>query len=132
MFVPLHVKSDYSLGYGTASIDELVETAAGLGYSTLALTDIENLYGQVRFHHQCRSRGIRPITGVELRPGFNGRHDFGQRAGRLVLLAEKRAGYESLCRIISRRRAGLGPYQSGTPGQAPAPLVSDSLRGFSH
>ena len=44
MFIPLHVKIDYSLGYGTASIDELVERAAALGYSTLALTDLENLY----------------------------------------------------------------------------------------
>ncbi len=38
MFTPLHVKSDYSLGYGTAAVDELVAGAAALGYRTLALT----------------------------------------------------------------------------------------------
>ena len=60
MLVPLHQKSDYSLAYGTASIEELVEQAAALGYRSLALADLENLYGQVRFHQQCRARGIRP------------------------------------------------------------------------
>ncbi len=54
MFVPLHVKNDYSLGYGTASVDEPAARAAGLGYAALALTDIENLYGQVRgISRQC-------------------------------------------------------------------------------
>jgi DNA polymerase III alpha subunit len=77
LFVPLHVKSDYSLGYGTASVDDIVARAAALGYAALALTDIENLYGQVRFHHQCRSRGLRALTGVEdirmvlIRPRFD-------------------------------------------------------------
>lgn len=107
MFSPLHVKSDYSLGYGTASLDELVERAAALGYRSLALTDLENLYGQVRFHYLCRQHGIRPITGVELRPGFDGRRFPGTRAGRLVLLAADETGYRNLCRIVSRRRGGV-------------------------
>jgi DNA polymerase III subunit alpha len=53
MWVPLHVKSDYSLGHGTASIEALVDRAVELGFHTLALTDIENLYGPVRFHSYC-------------------------------------------------------------------------------
>lgn len=32
MFIPLHVKSDYLLGLRTASVDELVDRAAVLGY----------------------------------------------------------------------------------------------------
>lgn len=54
MFVPLHTKSHHSLGYGNASVDELVERAAELGYHALVLTDLENLYGQVKFHRLCR------------------------------------------------------------------------------
>lgn len=49
MFVPLRVKSDYSLGLGTASVEELIEAAAALGYRTLGLADLENLYGKTRF-----------------------------------------------------------------------------------
>ena len=100
MFVPLHAKSAYSLGYGTASIEELVRRTAELGYPALALTDVENLYGQIQFHHAARHHGIKPITGVELRAGY-GPHALGQKAGRIILLRADRVGYESICRIIS-------------------------------
>jgi DNA-directed DNA polymerase III PolC len=111
----LHVKSHYSLGYGTASITQLVERAAQMGLHALALTDLENLYGQVEFHHACRAGGVKPITGVELRPGFRGRARPGQKRGRLVLLARDRAGYASLCRIVTRRRAGLATQDHPSP-----------------
>ncbi len=106
-FVPLHVKSDYSLGYGAASIPELVARAAACGFTALALTDLENLYGQVHFHARCRAAGIRAITGLELRPGFSGRNEPGQSSGRLVLLAGDASGYSSLCRVVSRGRSGI-------------------------
>lgn len=131
MFIPLHVKSDYSLGYGTASVDELVDRAAVLGYDTLGLTDLENLYGQVRFHHACRARGLRALTGLELRREFDGRRNFGRRPGRVVLLAVDETGYRSLCRIISRRRGVAG--QRGGPfllGSDPLPLVAGHSQGL--
>jgi DNA-directed DNA polymerase III PolC len=105
MPVPLRAKSHFSLGLGTASVEALVERAAAAGLRALALTDLENLYGQARFHHLCGERGLRPVTGVELRPGFDGRREQGRRDGRLVLLAPADAGYANLCRIVSRRRA---------------------------
>lgn len=75
MFVPLHVKSHYSLGFGTASVEELVKSAAELGYKSLALTDIENMYGQVRFHSLCRGHGIRALSGVSgVEPASDGIH----------------------------------------------------------
>src|SRR5688572_1323155 len=95
MFVPLHTKSEHSFGYGTAPVADLVERASRFRFPSLALTDLENLCGQVRFHHACRERGIRPITGVELRPGFEKESAFGSGVGRIVLLAKNRFGYES-------------------------------------
>ena len=57
------------------------------GYRAVGLADIENLYGQVCFHALCKARGLAPLTGVELRPGFDGRRNFGAAQGRIVLLA---------------------------------------------
>ncbi|TMQ33612.1 MAG: PHP domain-containing protein [Planctomycetota bacterium] len=108
MFAPLHTKSEHSAGYGTASAEELVRRAAAYGYPALALTDVENLYGQVKFHHAARHWGVKPITGVELRSGYGPRM-VGRKQGRLVLLARDRAGYEGLCRIITRRRGAAEP-----------------------
>src|SRR5438128_8994737 len=103
MFVPLHVKSEYSPGLGTSPVYDLLCRASASGCSALGLTDVENLYGQVRFHYESRRTGVRPVTGVELRAGY-GRSSAGNRRGRLILLARDRDGYESLCRVVSRRR----------------------------
>lgn len=97
MLIPLHVKSHYSLGLGTTSVEHLVERAAMLGLPAMGLTDVDNLYAQVLFHRQARERGIKPITGVEICLGD-------ASAPRLVLLARDRAGYENICRIITRHK----------------------------
>ncbi len=99
----LHAKSHFSLGDGCAPVGDLVDCAARRGYTALALTDVENMYGQVQFHHAARARGITPLTGVELRGGYTP-SDAGQVGGRLILLARDRRGYESLCRIVTMRR----------------------------
>src|SRR5919204_4292260 len=106
MFVPLHTKSDYSAGYGSTAVERLVARAADLGFPAIALTDIENMYGQVRLHHAARAHAIQAITGVELRGGY-GPGSVGSKAGRVVLLARSSAGYRSLCRIVTGRRGGI-------------------------
>lgn len=103
MFAALHVKSEYSLGQGTATPTELVRRAAEYGYSALALTDVETLAGQVEFHHAARAWGLRAIAGVELRDEFVP-GELGRPQGRLVLLARDAGGYASLCRVLTRRR----------------------------
>jgi DNA-directed DNA polymerase III PolC len=47
-------------------VDDLVRTAAGLGYHDLALTDRNGLYGAVEFYQAAREAGLRPIVGAEL------------------------------------------------------------------
>src|SRR5688572_17623852 len=117
MLVPLHVKSHYSLGHGTAPIARLVERAAMLGLPALALTDIENLYGQVLFHRLAGEKSLHAITGAELRaPDGDGGAGHPPGRGRVVLLAKDPAGYESLSRIITRRRLGKTPAELRTSG----------------
>jgi DNA-directed DNA polymerase III PolC len=99
----LHAKSHFSLGEGCAPVPALVARAVERGHTAVALTDVENLYGQIRFHHAARAAGLRPVTGVELRGGYSDT-DSGRMQGRLVLLARDHSGYESLCRIITARR----------------------------
>ena len=91
-YVELHCHSHYSFLDGASSVDDLVDAAVAQGMDTLALTDTNGLYGAVRFWNAARERGIKPIFGVELRL---------IDAGSLVLLAQDRAGWTSLCRIVS-------------------------------
>jgi DNA polymerase III alpha subunit len=92
MPVCLHTHSWYSLMEGVSSPEALLARAAGGGYTALALTDTNNLYGVVPFVEQAARHGIRPLVGACLRQG---------RARCVALVAEK-VGYRNLCRVLSR------------------------------
>src|SRR5438105_8959740 len=112
MAVPLHVHSWYSLLEGVSSPQALLQRAAACGYTALALTDANNLYGAVEFTEQAHRHGIRPLLGACLR----------QQRTRCVALIAEQAGYRSLCRILSRLHLA-GPT-------ALADLLSDNAHGL--
>lgn len=96
---PLHVHSSHSLLDGLPTIPQLVARAVELGYSALALTDINSTAGCILFVQECRRAGIRPIVGVELR-------DHADPSLRLVLLARNAAGYGDLCELTTFHMLG--------------------------
>src|SRR5215213_9800312 len=93
-FVHLHVRSGFSFGFGVARPEELVEAAARMGMSSLALTDRDGLYGIPRFLEAADEAGILPILGAQVSTA----------GGHVVLLAESIDGYRSLCRLITDYR----------------------------
>ncbi|HEY8885348.1 MAG TPA: DNA polymerase III subunit alpha, partial [Chloroflexota bacterium] len=95
--IPLHVHSYFSLLRGASSVEDLVTTAAELGYRALALTDRDALYGSVRLAKACKEAGLQPVFGCEVTLD-SGHH--------LTLLAESQQGYANLCRLISRAHRG--------------------------
>jgi DNA-directed DNA polymerase III PolC len=96
--VPLTVRSHYSLMWGTASPAMICAAARRMGYTRLALTDTDNLYGLWPFLAACRREGIAPVVGAELTDPASG--------CRAVCLVESPAGYRNLCRLITRRHGG--------------------------
>lgn len=92
MAVSLHTHSWYSLLEGATSPEDLLRRAVACGYTALALTDSNNLYGAVAFTDLAHQYGVRPLLGACLRqPGV-----------RCVALIAEPAGYRNLCRILSR------------------------------
>jgi error-prone DNA polymerase len=63
----LNVHSQYSLRYGTLSIQALVKEAVSLGITQMALTDINNCTGMIEFMRECDKVGIKAIAGIEIR-----------------------------------------------------------------
>lgn len=105
-YVPLHVRSQYSILDSTASIQKLAEKAKEFGIQSLTLTDTGNLYGAVEFYQTCKKFSIKPIIGCELRmapeacqnkrkiPGVPTSFPF-------VVLAMNEEGYQNLCKLSS-------------------------------
>jgi error-prone DNA polymerase len=115
-YAELHALSNFSFLRGASQPEELVVRAHRLGYAALALTDECSVAGVVRAHSAARDTGVRLVIGTELvlEDGLS-----------LVLLATDRAGYGSLCELITRgrRAAPKGRYRvcredlaSGVPG----------------
>lgn len=98
-FAFLHVHSWYSPRTGVASVPELVERAAHLGYGALALTDYCSLAGVPEFVYQCRCRNVKPIIGTEVPVAFPTPE--GASTERLVLLAEDDKGYANLSSLLT-------------------------------
>jgi error-prone DNA polymerase len=95
LYVPLWCKSNYSFLEGASHPDELVDEAHRLGLPAIALTDRDGVYGVVRAHVKAREIGLKLITGSEITT------DDGSS---MVVLAQDRAGYANLCRLITKGR----------------------------
>ncbi len=93
--IPLTLRSHHSLMWGTASPPELCCRAKHLGYTRIALTDTDNLYGLWPFLAACKEFDLRPIIGAEVT----------DRAShwRAVCLVKTKEGYSNLCRLLTRR-----------------------------
>jgi error-prone DNA polymerase len=103
-YAELHALSNFTFLRGASHPEELVETAASLGYEALAITDECSMSGIVRAHMAAKALGLKLIIGSELH----------LRSGRkLVALARNRNGYAALCRLITtaRRAAEKGSYE---------------------
>jgi error-prone DNA polymerase len=92
---PLWCKSNYSFLEGASHPEELVEEALRLGYSAIGVTDRDGVYGSVRAHLAAQEQGVRLIIGSEITI---------TDGSTIVLLAQDRAGYANLCRLITRGR----------------------------
>jgi error-prone DNA polymerase len=104
-YAELHALSNFTFLRGASHPEELVETAAKLGYEALAITDECSMSGVVRAHSAAKEYGLRKlIIGTELKLP-SGR--------KLVLLAQSRNGYAALCQLITnaRRAAKKGDYE---------------------
>jgi error-prone DNA polymerase len=95
LYAELHVRSAFSFLEGVSLPEDLVDRAAELNIPAIALMDRDCLSGAVRFHKQAQKRGLRALIGAEVTApeGF-----------RYPLLAETRAGYRNLCRLITRSK----------------------------
>src|SRR5437588_698444 len=96
-FIELHAHSAYSFLDGASQPEELALRAAELGYSGLALTDHDGVYGSLEFARAAKAFGVRPITGAEVTLA-DGTH--------VTLLVESAVGYANLCRLLTAAHSG--------------------------
>ncbi|MFX4681931.1 PHP domain-containing protein, partial [Acinetobacter baumannii] len=60
-FVHLRVRSEFSLVDSIVRIGDAVKSCAAQGMPALAITDLNNLYGLVKFYKSAQGKGIKPV-----------------------------------------------------------------------
>ncbi|RAS35803.1 DNA polymerase III subunit alpha [Paraburkholderia bryophila] len=98
-FVHLRVHSEFSIADGIVRLDDVVKAAAKDGQGALALTDLGNAFGLVRFYKEARGKGVKPIAGCDV---WITNPDDRDKPSRLLLLVKDRRGYLNLCELLSK------------------------------
>ncbi|CAH2791954.1 MAG: DNA polymerase III alpha subunit (EC [uncultured Paraburkholderia sp.] len=98
-FVHLRVHSEFSIADGIVRLDDIVKAAAKDGQGALALTDLGNAFGLVRFYKEARGKGVKPIAGCDV---WITNPDDREKPSRLLLLVKDRRGYLNLCELLSK------------------------------
>ncbi|RIY40200.1 DNA polymerase III subunit alpha [Neopusillimonas maritima] len=98
-FVHLRVHSEFSVVDGIVQIPELVGKVAGFGQPAVALTDLCNVFGLIKFYKAARAKGVKPIAGCDIWIENEADRDKPHRA---LLLVRNQAGYLALCEILTR------------------------------
>jgi error-prone DNA polymerase len=97
----LTARSAFSLLIGASTPEALAERAAKIDMQALAITDLFDLGGVVRFTRACDRVGVNPIVGAEVRVTPPGPPSTPLQ---LFLLCMGREGYHNLCGLITRAR----------------------------
>ncbi len=98
-FVHLRLHSEFSIADGTLRIADAVAAAASDAMPALAITDLANAFGLVKFYKAARAHGIKPIFGCDVWLTHDAERDQPFRA---LLLAQSRSGYLKLAEWLTR------------------------------
>jgi DNA polymerase-3 subunit alpha len=98
-FIHLRLHSEFSIVDGLVRIDDVVKAAAKDTQPALAITDLSNLFGMVKFYKAARGKGIKPIVGCDVWITNNDDRD---KPSRLLLLVKNSSGYLQLCELLSK------------------------------
>ena len=107
-YAGLHVHTHYSLFDGIATPEEYLSRAVDLKMPALAITDHGTLSGHREFYRTAKSKGIKPILGLEgyMCADISDKRDKSEREGQqdlvynhIILLAKNQIGLDNLNKI---------------------------------
>ncbi len=88
MYIPLGVKTDYSLLKSLIRIPELIKYLNDKNITAAAILD-DNLFGSMCFYNECVKHNIKPIIGLNVKIN----------TGNIYLYAKNYNGYQNLLKI---------------------------------
>ena len=118
MYIELHARSAFSFLEGASLPEELIGVCSHFHMPAMALLDTDGVYGAPRFHLAAKKIGLKAHIGAEvtLSPQSHEVTEKNQNTksssvipclggeSRIPLLVASRAGYQNLCRLITKMK----------------------------
>ena len=124
-FIHLRAHSEYSITDGTVRLDDYISEAIKDSQPAIALTDLNNLFGAVKFYKAARGKGLKPIIGCDVWI----ENELNQaQPHRAMLLCQTKTGYLNLCDLISQ--AYLHNQHRGRPELKKSGLNANNTAGL--
>ncbi len=98
-FVHLRVHTEFSVVDGIVRIPDLLDRVIEFEQPAVAMTDLANLFGLIRFYKAARGKGVKPIAGCDV--WITNEADR-EQPSRLLLLVRNHRGYLNLCELLTR------------------------------
>jgi DNA polymerase-3 subunit alpha len=100
-FVHLRLHTEYSVVDGTLRIDDAAKAARADGQVAMGISDLNNLFGAIKFYKACRGKGVKPLIGVDV--WMEPLADTGDKLpSRLLLLVQDSRGYLNISELLAR------------------------------
>ena len=100
MFVHLRLHTEFSVVDGIARVDDAVDKAASDRQPALAITDLSNLFGAIKFYKAARGHGVKPVIGAEI--FLEAMDPDADTPSRVLLLVQNEKGYLNLSELLAR------------------------------
>ena len=88
----INCHSWFSLRYGAIAPEELLKVLSEKGFSSFALTDINNTSAAIDFMRLSDKYNIRPVVGIDFRNGIEQKY---------IALAKNNNGFRELNRYLT-------------------------------
>lgn len=101
-FVHLRTQTEFSVTQGLSTVKGLVEKAKKDNMPALAITDLNGMFGVIQFYKECRSKGIKPILGVDMTVDSINPTTQQPFKYQITVLAKNPEGYKTILDVHSR------------------------------
>lgn len=102
-YVHLHNHTQYSLLDGLTRVPDLMQFVSEQGMSAVAMTDHGTLSGAIEFYKEAKSKGVKPLLGIETYVAARSHTDKDpvkdKQRYHLIIIAMNMKGYENLMRL---------------------------------
>ena len=107
-FVHLRVRSEYTLSSSVVRIPDLVKQSFDDQAECIALNDLNNMFGALKFSTAASRERVKPLLGADI--SIYDEHSLTEEyIGELTFLIQNRTGYRNLCQLLSLAYQQQGP-----------------------